>query len=69
MLKEPVRRIVEGRPRPPSGSRDVTRAEARKSFGFDPPTSPAAHSERPSRASCASAESMPGEVRPFTAGR
>ncbi len=48
---------------------DGTRAEARRTSGFDRQRTPAAHSKRPSSASCASAASMPDEVRPFAGGR
>ena len=70
LLKEAVRRIVEGWPPPRrSGSLGATRAEARRTSGFDLQRTPAAHSKRPSSASCASAASMPDEVRPFAGGR
>ena len=68
LLKEAVRRIVEGCRRR-FGSRGATRAEARRTSGFDRQRTPAAHSKRPSSAFCASAAFMPDEVRPFTGGR
>jgi hypothetical protein len=69
LLKEAVRRIVKGWSPPPFRIAGATRAEARRTFGFDPPTGPAAPSKRLSRAPCASAASMSDEARPFTAGR